>query len=261
MTVTQVTQAGIRELSVRLASSADDVVAAQKLRWNVFCAERGASVESEGLELDIDPFDPICDHLLVEDSAGGQPEVVGTYRLLRESIAREHGGFYTAGEYAIDPLAGHREPGSETLELGRSCVAPSYRDAGTIQLLWRGIASYLELHRISLMFGCASFQGIDPDAHADTLSYLYHNHLAPPEFRARALDERHVEMARLPIGGYDPRQAMRKLPPLIKGYLRVGAMVGDGAVIDAPFNTVDVFMIMPVAAISARYLGRFGAAA
>jgi len=112
-----------------------------------------------------------------------------------------------------------------------------------------------------MMFGCASFHGTDPDEHADSLSYLFHNHLAPPHLRARALDRRHVEMARLPIGGYDPRLAMRKLPPLIKGYLRVGAMVGDGAVIDEPFNTVDVFMVMPVASISARYLGRFGAVA
>jgi putative hemolysin len=153
------------------------------------------------------------------------------------------------------------DAGTEYLELGRSCVAPAYRDAGTIQLLWRGIAGYLESHRISLMFGCASFPGTDPDEHAEALSYLFHNHLAPSDIRARALEHRHIEMARLPIGGYDARQAMRRLPPLIKGYLRVGAMVGDGAVIDEPFNTVDVFIVMPVAAISARYLGRFGAAA
>lgn len=261
MTIIHMAGVGARNLSVRLACSEGDILSAQKLRWDVFYSERGAAVEGVTSGLDIDPFDAVCDHLLVEDSASGSPVVVGTYRLLRESIAQQHGGFYTAGEYEIARLSNPVESDSELLELGRSCVAPAYRDAGTIQLLWRGIASYLEQHRISLMFGCASFQGVDPDEHADTLSYLYHNHLAPHDLRTSALSERHVEMARLPIGGYDPRQAMRKLPPLIKGYLRVGAMVGDGAVIDAPFNTVDVFMIMPVAAISARYLGRFGAAA
>lgn len=261
MTISEICEARTRILSVRLAGCDADITAAQALRWDVFCEERGAIVESGPTGLDVDPFDAACDHLLVEDSASGVPIVVGTYRLLRESVARAQGGFYSTGEYDLDRLPVQSGPESELLELGRSCVAPAYRDAGTIQLLWRGIANYLELHRISLMFGCASFHGIDPDDHADTLSYLYHNHLAPAHLRVRALAGRHVEMARLPIGGYDPRQAMRRLPPLIKGYLRVGATVGDGAVIDAPFNTVDVFMVMPVAAISARYMGRFGAVA
>lgn len=246
-----------RSLSVRLASSAADIEAAQRLRWEVFYRERGAK-PLENAPLDRDPYDPFCDHLLVEDSASGTPRVIGTYRLLRQCIADTRGGFYSAGEYDLTPLS--QRPG-ERLELGRSCVATEYRDAATIQLLWRGIASYLRKHQISTMFGCASFHGIDPEVHADTLSYLWHNHLAPQSLRARALDERYVEMARLPLGSYDPRQTMRKLPPLIKAYLRVGAQIGDGAVIDHQFNTVDIFVVMPVAEISERYIGRFGAAA
>lgn len=261
MTMEPLPAPSVRRMSVRLAKCDEDILAAQRLRWNVFCQERGAKPFEGATGIDADPFDPVCDHLIVEDFADGTPSVVGTYRLLRESVACRNGGFYSAGEYALSALAQSSKPGTEFLELGRSCVAPAYRDAGTIQLLWRGIADYLELHRISLMFGCASFPGTDPDAHAEALSYLLHNHLAPSSIRARALDHRHVEMARLPIGGYDARQAMRRLPPLIKGYLRVGATVGDGAVIDEPFNTVDVFIVMPVAAISARYRGRFVAAA
>jgi L-ornithine Nalpha-acyltransferase len=246
-----------RQLSVRLAACQVDIEAAQRLRWEIFYRAMGAT--SLGSEtLDIDPYDPVCDHLLVEDYASGLPQVVGTYRLLRQSIAEARDGFYSAGEYDLAPFV---QRDGELLELGRSCVAPDYRDAGTIQLLWRGIAAYLQQHRISMMFGCASFHGTDPEEHADTLSYLWHNHLAADDLRARALPARHVEMARLPLGGYDPRQAMRKLPPLIKAYLRVGAQVGDGAVIDHQFNTVDVFIVMPVAAISERYLGRFGAVA
>lgn len=254
--------AGGRRLAVRLAENARDVRAVQRLRWDIFYGMMGATPPSDagaGEGLDIDAYDPFCDHLLVEDQSDGQPTVVGTYRLLRQSVAERHGGFYSAGEYDLGPMIA--SAGGELLELGRSCVAPAYRDAETIQLLWRGIAQYLTDHKIAHMFGCASFHGTDPERHATTLAYLYHNHLAPAELRARALPERFVEMARLPLGGYDSRLAARQLPPLIKGYLRVGALVGDGAVIDDQFNTVDVFMVMPVESISARYLGRFGAAA
>jgi putative hemolysin len=246
-----------RKLSVRLASSGADIAAAQQLRWEVFYQERGAT-PLDDRHIDADPYDSLCDHLLVEDSASGRPRVVGTYRLLRQSVAQAHKGFYSASEFDLLPLTASE---GELLELGRSCVALDYRDTGTIQLLWRGIAVYLQHHNISTMFGCASFHGVDPDVHADTLSYLWHNHLAPPQLRAQALESRFVEMARLPLGGYDPRQALRKLPPLIKAYLRVGAQVGNGAVIDDQFNTVDVFIVMPVAQISSRYSGRFGAAA
>jgi L-ornithine Nalpha-acyltransferase len=246
-----------RNLSVRLATCDADIEAAQRLRWEIFYGAMGATPLG-GDKLDIDPYDPVCDHLLVEDSASGIPIVVGTYRLLRQSVAQARNGFYSAGEFDLSPFAGRE---GELLELGRSCVAPDYRDAGTIQLLWRGIAAYLQQHSISMMFGCGSFHGTDPGEHADTLSYLWHNHLASTGLRARALSDRYINMARLSLGSYDPRQAMRKLPPLIKAYLRVGAQVGDGAVIDHQFNTVDVFIVMPVAAISERYLGRFGAAA
>lgn len=252
-----------RSLTVRLAKSDADIAAAQKLRWDVFYGDMGALAD-ERLDtpgLDRDPYDPVCDHLLVEDHAHGIRQVVGTYRLLRRSVAECHGGFYTAGEFDLSPFLSGTASDGELLELGRSCVAPDYRDAGTIQLLWRGIAAYLADHGINRMFGCASFPGTDPQTHAAPLSYLFHQHLAPAAMRARALDARHVDMAMLPLGGYDPRQAMRLLPPLIKGYLRVGAMVGDGAVIDRQFNTVDVFMVMPVEAIAQRYMSRFGAAA
>jgi putative hemolysin len=244
-------------LNVRLAAGSADIEAAQKLRWDIFRCELGANI-AHARALDVDPYDAVCDHLLVEDTSGGAPRVVGTYRLLRQSVAEQRSGFYSAGEYDLARVIGGT---GEMLELGRSCVAPAYRNSRTIQMLWRGIAAYLDQHNIAMMFGCASFHGIDPDAHADTLSYLRHHHLAPRNLRARALSQRYVEMARLPIGGYDPRQAMRKLPPLIKAYLRVGAVVGDGAVIDHEFNTVDVFIAMPVAAIAERYRGRFSAAA
>jgi L-ornithine Nalpha-acyltransferase len=243
-----------RRMSVRLARSDADLRAAQRLRYDVFSQEMGAELGSAAIGLDHDAYDAVCDHLLVEDGE----RVVGTYRLLRKSVADAHTGFYSTGEYCVDQLSGND---GEWLELGRSCVAAEYRDAGTIQLLWRGIAAYLADHRISLMFGCASFAGLNLADHAAPLSYLYHNHLAPAGLRVTARADRFVDMAMLPVGGYELRHAMRMLPPLIKGYLRVGAMVGDGAVIDHEFNTVDVFMIMPVEQIAGRYLDRFSHAA
>jgi putative hemolysin len=251
-----------RDLRVRMAKGEADLRAAQHLRWKVFCEELGATVASGAGELDVDPFDPACDHLLVEDMTSGTAVTVGTYRLLRHGVARTIGGFYSAGEFDLEPLLASADARTgELLELGRSCVLPAYRNSGTIQLLWRGIAHYLQQHRIAAMFGCASFSGTDPDAHAEALSYLHFNHLAPRETRVVALPEQFVDMARLPIGSFNPQVAARLLPPLIKGYLRLGATVGHGAVIDHDFNTTDVFVMLPVDAISSRYLERLGKAA
>lgn len=251
-----------RLLTVRLADDARDVKAAQRLRHRIFYDAMGASPGADQDGLDVDRYDALCDHLLVEDLAAPDSPVVGTYRLLRQGVAERHFGFYSADEFDLDPILAHaRRERMELLELGRSCVDPAYRDAGTIQMLWRGIADYLRLHRIGYMFGCASFHGTDPEEHAIGLSLLAHDHTAPVEWRARAIGADSVEMARIPIGGYDARLAQRQLPPLIKAYLRVGAQVGEGAFIDRDFNTIDVFMLMPVARIAARYADRFVAAA
>ena len=245
-----------RRLVVRIADGPRDIEAAQQLRWQVFYKEGGAIADGNS-GIDVDRYDAVCDHLLVEDHGcgSGEPVVVGTYRLLRESVARRHGGFYSAGEYDLAPLAALN---GELLELGRSCVAAPYRDSRTIQLLWRGIADYLNRHDISMMFGCASLPGIDTAAHAETLGYLWRHHLAPPHLRVRALPDRFVSM-NLGSETLDRASMMQALPPLIKGYLRVGAMLGDGAVIDHQFNTVDVFVMMPVEGIARRYRDRFQA--
>lgn len=253
---------GERRLAVRLAQGERDIVAAQQLRYDIFFGAMGADIGGTADRRDVDPYDGLCDHLLVEDHGRPGSPVVGTYRLLRQSVAEAHAGFYSAHEFDLSPVLAHgRREGVELLELGRSCVDPAYRDAGTIQLLWRGIADYLQRHAIGYMFGCASFPGIDPAEHAEGLSLLAHNHMAMPELRARAIGEQAIPLAALPIGGYDPRIALRRLPPLIKAYLRVGAEIGDGAYIDRAFNTIDVFVLVPVARIAARYAQRFEVAA
>lgn len=252
-------------LELRLAQKASDVRRAQKLRYRVFYEEMSAIPDAKTriARRDVDGFDAICDHLLVFDHAAApsrvrrQPRVVGTYRLLRQDVAQRHGGFYSAAEFALDALIA-RHHGLRFLELGRSCVLAPYRNKRTIELLWQGIWSYLLEHRVDVMIGCASLEGTDPHKLALALSYLHHFHGAGGAWNADALSRRHVEMNRMPKVAIDPKAAWRELPPLIRGYLRVGAVVGNGAVIDYQFRTTDVLMVMPVAEISHRYIRHFG---
>lgn len=250
-------------LEVRLATSAAEIRRAQRLRYRVFFEEGSASatLTTRLLRRDADRFDSACEHLLVIDHAareGMGPAVVGTYRLQRQEIAAAHHGFYTAGEFGIDDLvARHRS--LKFLELGRSCVLPPYRNKRTVELLWHGIWSYVRKHNFDVMIGCASLDGIDPKALALPLSFLHHFAKAPDDWRVEALPERRVDMNLLPKDVIDPRAALRALPPLIKGYLRLGAFCGDGAVVDRAFGTTDVLVVMPVSAINARYIEHFGA--
>ncbi len=145
------------------------------------------------------------------------------------------------------------------LELGRSCVLPPYRNKRTVELLWHGIWSYVRQNKFDVMIGCASLEGTDPNRLALPLSFLHHFARAGEDWRADALPHRRVDMNRMAKDAIDPKTALRELPPLIKGYLRLGAVVGNGAVIDHQFGTTDVLMILPVSAISARYIEHFGA--
>jgi len=252
-------------LEVRVAETEDEVEQAQRLRYRVFYEEMSATPSSEmrAQRRDFDRFDAVCDHLLVVDRAvhddDGQPAVVGTYRLMRDEYAERAGGFYSAGEYDLTPMLRGLPVGTRHLELGRSCILKDYRTKpGTMQLLWRGVMAYVARFNIDLMFGCASLAGTDPDALATSLSYLHHYHLLPPELRVRARPELYVEMNRLPKEAIDPKEALRALPPLVKGYARAGALIGDGAVIDPQFGTTDVFIYLPVSNIDRRYRSRFG---
>lgn len=241
-------------LQVRLAEGRADIDAAQALRYRVFYETMGA-VPVAGMaqrQRDFDAFDEICDHLLVIDHQLGPPggQVVGTYRLIRRNAARRAGRFYSSDEYDIANLIAY--PG-EILELGRSCVDPLYRGRGAMQLLWGGIAAYVFHYEIALMFGCASLPGTDPEALAEPLSCLYHAHLAPPELRVRALDERYVDMNRRDAASLDIGRIRAALPPLIKGYLRLGGFVGDGAVIDTQFNTTDVCIVVKTDLVAEKY--------
>ncbi len=253
-------------LILRQAKDASEIESCQRLRYRVFYEELGAIPQggAAAQRIDRDSFDSICDHLIVvQRTVVGENaimltdgELIGTYRLLRQEVAEAHGGFYTQGEFNIAPLIS-AHPSLRFLELGRSCVLKPYRTKPVVELLWQGIWDYVRAHDLHVMLGCASLEGTNPDAHATALSFLAEA-APPPEWAVRALPSRYVEMKRIRADGLDKRQALRDLPPLIKGYLRLGCYIGEGAVIDPQFNTIDVLIILPVSAINTRYFAHFG---
>lgn len=257
-------------LTVRLARNGAEVEAAQRLRYRVFYEELGARPDAiaQVTRRDQDRFDAACDHMLVIHQAtpslpgaiiAGGGQLVGTYRLLSQERTAQSAGFYSQSEFDIAPLLATKQH-LEFVELGRSCVLKSYRTRPVIELLWQGIWDYVRTRKLDVMLGCASLPGTCLESLAASLSFLAHNHAAPDDWRVCAHARRYVPMTRLPRGSYDGKQALKALPPLIKGYLRVGAFVGDGAVIDNQFNTTDVLIVLPVSNIKPRYFNHFGPA-
>ena len=252
-------------LELRLATKKSEIRKAQRLRFKVFFDEGGAVAEGAAalVRRDICPFDTVCDHLLVIDHAAQnhfgkiKPRVVGAYRLLRQDVAQANFGFYSAQEFDIGPLLS-RHPKSRFLELGRSCVLADYRGKKTIEMLWRGIWAYVKHYRIDAMIGCASLEGADPSKLAPQLSFLFHHARAEPQWLVRPLPRKFTPMDRLARGELDAKRALAALPPLVKGYMRVGAKFGDGAVVDQQFGVTDVFVVMPINEIEGRYIEYFG---
>lgn len=252
----------IGSLETRLARNEREIDAAQHVRFRVFVEEMGARLPADAMRRsrDADAFDAVCDHLLVLDNSiegDTEDQIVGTYRLLRQETAFAHNGFYSASEFDIEGLIA-RHPGKRFMELGRSCVLPEYRTKRTVELLWQGNWAYAVRHRMDAMIGCASFPGVQPEAHALALSFLHHTCGAKGDWAASALPDLYREMDMMPIEAINPRKALSGMPPLIKGYMRLGAMFGSGAVVDHAFNTTDVLVILPVSSIAGRYINYYG---
>lgn len=256
-------------LEVRLARTPKEVRRAQRLRYRVFYEEGGAAATS-AMRLarrDADPFDRICDHLVVLDHADRprpfrkpKPKVVGTYRLLGRRVADAHGGFYSAGEFELEPLL-RAHPNVNILEVGRSCVLRSHRSRRTVDLLWQGIGAYVAATGTDVLIGCASFPGTSVRALAAPLSFLHQRAAAQPAWRAYGRHGRGVSTELLGPDDYSEKEALKALPPLVRAYLRLGATFGPEAVVDHAFGTVDLLVVLPIASIAARYVERFGAPA
>jgi putative hemolysin len=253
----------IGNLETRLARNASEIDAAQAVRYKVFVEEMKAQIpqDADRRKRDADAWDLVCDHLLVLDtSIEGDPEdqIVGTYRLLRQDVAARTGGFYSASEFSVGTLL-ERHPDKKFMELGRSCVLPEYRTKRTVELLWQGNWAYALKYGVDAMFGCGSFPGVIPEEHALALSFLHHNVVVSGEWDVSARPELYRTMDLMPVEAINMRKALAALPPLIKGYMRLGAMVGNGAVVDHAFRTTDVLIVLPITNISGRYLNYYGA--
>ncbi len=255
---------GGQHLKIRLAQNASEILVAQRLRYEVFARELGADVQSQ--EIDADLYDAACDHLLViapsstEGASTLQVEdgqVVGTYRLLPQTSAQRLGGFYSQNEFDVESLV-KRHGQLSFLELGRSCVLAEHRGTSVVELLWQGIWNYVRSHRFDVMLGCASFEGTDPQRHAEALSFLAQVPKAN-DWRVHAQEGPGSPMALIPPADINVKRAISALPPLIKGYLRLGCHFGEACVVDPLFKTTDVLVILPVSAINPRYFARFGA--
>jgi putative hemolysin len=246
-------------LDVRLARTEAEIIAAQQLRFGVF---HGNGVGgADGLQArDADRFDAACDHLIVVDPSLPGPDhrrIVATCRLLPGNRTQITGGFYSDDEFALSILA-QRFPDRAILEIGRSCVLPAYRSKRTVELLWQGIWAYCRQNGMDVMAGCASFRGTVPAAHALALSYLWHFRRACGEWDIPANNARRCEMDMMPAEAVMEREAIAAMPPLLKGYLRLGGRVGSGAVVDHAFGSTDVFVVLPVEWINRRYIAYFG---
>ena len=240
------------QLTLRLAVDEDDLLAAQRLRYDVFVAELGGDgelVDHSG-RFERDRFDAFYDHLILVDEGRDRralDHVVGVYRLLPGERAADAGEFYSEAEYDLAPL---RATGRRLLELGRSCLHRDYRGGPAMFHLWNALADYVRQRRIEVLFGVASFHGTNMDALAMPLSLLHHRHIAPPDLRVRSRAPQ--PMALLPEDQIDRRAAMVGTPALIKAYLRLGGYVGEGAYIDHAFNTVDVCLVMDTERLSEK---------
>lgn len=231
-------------LYLSLARTPAEIAEAQRLRYKVFAEEMGAQVTGTG-GLEHDGFDAFCDHLLVRDSQSGQ--VIGTYRMLTPQKASEAGGYYSAGEFDLGRIEHLLD---RTVEVGRACVHKDYRTGGTITMLWAGLAKYMQMHRLEYMIGCASVPMHDGGHAATSLYYrLMDEHMAPVDYRVFPHNP-------LPVSLLN-RNLQVACPPLLKGYLRLGAYICGAPAWDPYFNTADMLVMLPMDRINPRYATHF----
>ena len=217
---------------------------AKKLRQKIFfedCNEQ---------KMDSDEFDDYCDHLVVIDKSVASDFVVGTYRLLLKGKNQKYRRFYSESEFDISNLF---KKNTSMLEAGRSCVDKNYRDGKIIKLLWRGLAFYIIQKKVDLIFGCASFPSSNYSEFETQLSYLNHFHKPPPKYSTFPKEKLKADTNILSQKKINEYEEFRLLPPLIKAYIRAGAWVGKGAVVDKKFNTTDVLIILKSQNIIKKY--------
>jgi putative hemolysin len=245
------------DFEIKITRDPDEIHEAQKLRFEVFNLEMKKGLkESYQRGLDVDRFDSICDHLIVRER--NQRRVVGTYRLLLGSEARKHSGFYSEQEFNLENI---KKLDGELLELGRSCAHKDYRDRALIHLMWQTIAEYVKNHQVHYLFGCASFPTTNPGEVGQSIALIKEKYYAPEKFRVEPVPGMRLTDLREDVEIADREELFFRLPSLIKGYLRVGALLCGPPALDLEFGTTDLFLLLDVNRASDEYLQRFGLSA
>lgn len=242
------------DFEIKITRDPSEVEEAQRLRFEVFNLEMKKGLSSSYQRgLDIDAYDPVCEHLIVRDLTSKR--VIGTYRLLSGSEARRHLGFYSENEFNLEKI---KKLKGELLELGRSCAHQDFRDRALIPMMWEAIAQYVRNHGVQYLFGCASLYTTDPREVSESFALLRAKYYASEEFRVYPVAEK--SFPNLDEGARVKNEAalFSRLPSLIKGYLRIGALVCGRPVLDSEFGTADFFLLLDMNNLRSEYFRRFG---
>ena len=247
-------------LIIKLAETNSEIKYAQSLRYSVFYKEKNAkaTLSKKMLRRDYDKIDRFADHLIVIDKnrRNFQNKIIGTYRLMRGDLANQYGGFYTSTEFNLSNIL-QLYKNNEILELGRSCVHKKYRNGIIMNLLWKAIANYVSIYDIKILLGCVSFPGTNVTKFSDQLSYLKKNHSLQSELSVDSLDHNIYPIRDYQNKNVSDIKLFIKLPPLIKGYLRVGGKVSESCFVDHDFNTIDLCVVVKTNNIDDKYKKRF----
>ncbi|APZ43703.1 GNAT family N-acetyltransferase [Acidihalobacter ferrooxydans] len=249
MPITSATSAKVAAtLVAELATTKEQMRESQRLRYRVFARELGAHVQMPLPGHEADRYDHYCHHLLVRDRHSG--EVVASTRILTDTQSRLGGGFYSEAEFDFSPVLAL--PG-RIIEIGRTCVAPAYRNGGAISVLWLALARFMVIHRVDYMIGCASIGLRDGGAQAQAITeQLRTSHFTPANLRTRPRDP----LPRI-VGDRPTDPPSGSLPPLLKAYLRLGARVCGEPCLDRAFNVADLPILLDVDRLDARYRRHF----
>jgi len=242
------------DFEVKIATESGEIEQAQRLRFEVFNLELNKGLKSSyDRGLDVDEFDPYCDHLIVRDRRSG--DVVGTYRLMRSAQARRHIGFYSEQEFDLAQIL---KLEGELMELGRSCARKDFRDRALIPLMWEAIVEQVRVHNVRYLFGCGSLYSTDSTEVSAMFSLLKKHYYAAEGHRVFPVEKCKFNGLIDGVAITDEQALFQKLPSLIKGYLRIGALVCGPPALDAEFGTADFFLLLDFASLKEEYLKRLG---
>lgn len=244
--------------SIKLAETKSELKQAQALRYSVFYKEKKAkpTFTKKIIKLDYDKIDKYADHLIVLDKKNTKNKIVGTYRLIRGDVAKLFGGYYSSSEFNLINITNNYKD-KHILELGRSCVHQDYRNGSIMNLLWKAIAEYVKLYDIKILLGCASFSGIEPTKYSDELSYLRQNFCLPEHLLVESFDKNIYPVYKLKENNSNQLRIFAKLPPLLKGYLRIGGKVSHNFYVDHNFNTIDLCVVVNTSDIDEKYRKKY----